>query len=470
MTPALGLLVLVGAGLRFATLDGQSLWYDEAVTAQLMRMDLGSMLDAIPSSESSPPLYYALNWLWTQASGTGEVGLRSLSALLGTATIPIVFALARRIGDERTGHVAAALVAVNPMLVWFSQEARAYALLALLGTLTALLWLRALERRDPGRLLAWGGVAALALMTHYYALFLVAPQAVWLALRTDGLRERLSALALPVATCLALAPLALEQRSGDRAAFIGQTPLLERLVQVPKQFLVGYDAPTETLLTVLTAFALLPGFIGLGIIVRDRESREVSALGALAAVALALALLAALIGDDHLITRNVLAILAIVAAIVAAGLTRIGRGVAIGATAVACVLALDAIAGVATEKDYQRDDWRGAAGALGTATAPRLVVVAPASGAVAMRYYLPAARPLRGSAQAATATDVVLMDVEGLPRATANRAPQAPGAQLVRGATYWIVRLPPGSGADPVAIARARGLDAAALELPAAQS
>ena len=468
MTPALGLLVLAGAALRFATLDGQSLWYDEAVTAQLVRMDLGSMLDAIPSSESTPPLYYALNWLWTQAFGTGEVGLRSLSALLGTATIPIVFELARRLGGERAGNVAAALVAFNPMLVWFSQEARAYALLALLGTLSALLWLRALEQPARGRLLAWSGVAALALMTHYYALFLVAPQAVWLVVHTPGAREKALALALPVATCLALAPLALEQRSGDRAAFIGETPLLERLVQVPKQFLVGYDAPSETLLTVLTALALLAGFVGLTVIVRDRESQEVTELASLAAVALGLALVAALIGDDHLITRNVLAVLAILAALVATGLTRIGRGTAIAATVAACIFALDAVVGVATEKTYQRDDWRGAARGLGTAAEPRLVVVAPASGAVALRYYLPAARQ-GGDVPVQAGTDLVMMDPES-PSPAALRAPVAPGADVERGETFWIVRLPPGAGADPVEIARSRGLDAAALTLPAAQS
>ena len=148
------------------------------------------LLRAIPDSESTPPLYYVLAWLWTQVVGTGEVGLRSLSALLGTATIVVVWALGRRLGGERAGLAAAALVAFNPMLVWFSQEARGYALLALLGALSALLWLRALERpRDGARaLLAWGAVAALALATHYYAIFLIAPQAAWLALRAPGLR------------------------------------------------------------------------------------------------------------------------------------------------------------------------------------------------------------------------------------------------------------------------------------------
>ena len=66
---AWGLIVAAGAVLRFVTLDSQSLWYDEAVTAQLLQMDFGAMLRAIPDSESTPPLYYVLAWLWTHVFG-----------------------------------------------------------------------------------------------------------------------------------------------------------------------------------------------------------------------------------------------------------------------------------------------------------------------------------------------------------------------------------------------------------------
>src|SRR5437870_5379110 len=136
-------LVLAGAALRFSTLDVQSFWLDEAYTATLLGHDFGGMLGALPNSESTPPLYYVLAWLWSKPFGTGEVGLRSLSALFGTLTIPVVYAAARELVSERAGLVAAALAAVNPYLVWFSQEARSYALLALLGALSFLYFARA---------------------------------------------------------------------------------------------------------------------------------------------------------------------------------------------------------------------------------------------------------------------------------------------------------------------------------------
>src|SRR4051812_50108642 len=89
---ALVALILLGAGLRFATLDLQSFWYDEAVTVGLVRMDLPGMLSAIYHHESTPPLYYVLAWGWSKLFGSGEAGPGSLSALFGTAAVTGVFA------------------------------------------------------------------------------------------------------------------------------------------------------------------------------------------------------------------------------------------------------------------------------------------------------------------------------------------------------------------------------------------
>ncbi|HXV06174.1 MAG TPA: hypothetical protein VFP23_09765, partial [Solirubrobacterales bacterium] len=89
-------IVALGAALRFATLDLQSYRYDEAVTvARILHPNLFDTLATVPRSESTPPLYYALAWLWSRPFSTGEVGLRSLSALAGTASIPVVYLAAR---------------------------------------------------------------------------------------------------------------------------------------------------------------------------------------------------------------------------------------------------------------------------------------------------------------------------------------------------------------------------------------
>jgi hypothetical protein len=104
--------------------------------------------------------------------------MRSLSALAGTASIGVVYLTARALPVPRRGAlIVAAVVAVSPVLIWFSQDARAYALVFLLAALSFLFFAGS-RRGGAGRDLAWWGVfSALALATHYFAGFLVAPEA-----------------------------------------------------------------------------------------------------------------------------------------------------------------------------------------------------------------------------------------------------------------------------------------------------
>ncbi|MEA2148956.1 MAG: mannosyltransferase, partial [Solirubrobacteraceae bacterium] len=307
-----------------------------------------------------------------------------------------------------------------------------------------LLWLRALEAPRPGRLLAWGAVAALALATHYYAIFLVGPQALWLALRAPSARLRVAALALPVAAAAALAPLALRQRSNDSAAFINESGLAHRLAQVPKQFLVGYDAPLERLLAVASAVALLAGVAGLVLLLAGRARvpagarSDAAALTAVTAAALGIPVLLALAGEDHVVTRNLLAALPLALALAGAGLAaiaRVARGPALAAAGAACALGLVAVIGVAGDPRYQRDDWRGAAAAIGTAQGDRIVVAAPGA-LVPLRYYLPRLRVLGAPLTPTVEVDYIVM----APRRGGGRStPARPRENPIPGVDFRVV-------------------------------
>ncbi|MDQ3769869.1 MAG: glycosyltransferase family 39 protein, partial [Actinomycetota bacterium] len=264
----LGGILVLAALLRVPTLGEQSFWFDETVTAQLVDQDLRGVLAQVEGSESTPPLYYVLAWAWSGALGTGEAALRSLSALLGIATVAVAWPLGHRLGGtashgtgQRAGALAALLTACCPLLVWFSQEARAYALLAFLGALSALLALRAREEPSVPRCAAWAVVGALAMATHYFAAFLIAAEAVWLVVVLRGRRPVLGAVGGVALAALALAPLALAQRERDLADFIADQTLITRAAQVPKQFLVGYDAPAELVATMLALALVVAGAV-----------------------------------------------------------------------------------------------------------------------------------------------------------------------------------------------------------------
>ena len=126
----------------------------------LVHRGLSGMLSHLSSSESTPPLYYVLVWAWTKVFGAGPIGFRSLSALAGTLTIPVMYAAGREI-SPRVGLWAAALAAFNPAMFYYSQEARAYALLILFARrrLRALA-ARAADSRSPTSGAVGGSIGA----------------------------------------------------------------------------------------------------------------------------------------------------------------------------------------------------------------------------------------------------------------------------------------------------------------------
>ena len=368
----LAALSAAGGALRFSTLHVQSFWLDEAVTRHIVTRPLGSMLSMVVHFESTPPLYYVLAWGWERIFGAGEVGLRSLSALFGTVTIVVLALIARRLAGDRAGLAAAALCATNPLLIWYSQEARAYALLVALCALT--LW--CLVRED------WRGfalAAALALATHYFAVFIVVPELAWLLWRRSrNPPAAIRSAAFVVLAAAALSPVAIVQAAGNHAFFIGSTGLGSRIVAVPKQFLVGYATPHAAVLTVLAAATVAVLALSL--------RRSERALVSLAAIAVVVPVLMALVGADYLITRNLIAAMVplVVLAAVAAARSRFGPAAIVALCATGAV----AFAGVEANAFYQRDDWRAAAAALGPdRPGPRLVVINPSDGGPVLEVY-----------------------------------------------------------------------------------
>lgn len=417
---AVAVLTLLAAALRFSTLDLQSYWYNEAATALLMKKSFGDMLDSIPRMEGNPPLYYVLAWVWAKVFGSGEVGLRSLSALYGTAMVPVAYAAGARLANARAGISLAALAAFSPLLVWFSQEARPYILLALLTGLALIAFLRCLESWRTRDLAWWAGLSALALATHYFALVLIVPQAAWLAWRAPR-RRALAVAAIPiVAVAAALVPLASDQSSPATTSIPGA--LGTRVLELPKQLLTGFDAPGELVLTVVAALLVLVG-AWLAYARAELPARRGAALaGGLGAVGVVGVIAAALVGVDYLNTRNMIGVWLPLAAVPAIGFAapRAGR-LGPAAAVVLCAIFLASVLGVDTNRTFQRDDWRGAAHALGRAAVPRAIVVTPGDGVLPLQIYLPHARMLRSG------DEVSEIDVLGLAlRRKQGEGPQQP--------------------------------------------
>jgi uncharacterized membrane protein len=392
---ALAAITVAAAVIRFAVLGIPSFWPDEGFTILLVRGSLGHVLDAIPKTESTPPLYFVLAWGWAKLFGTGEEGIRSLSALCGVLTVPVVAATATRLVDRRTGLVAGAMMAANPFLVWFAQEARAYALMVLLAAIGFHLFVKLLDRPARGALVGWVLTSALLLATHYYGVLIVAAEAGWLlgAARAGARTRAAVAVAAVGVAGLALLPLAVTQRHNDFA-----TPLAEnsstflRALQVPKQFLVGFDAPAEALLAVVCCAIALAG-VALLLARRTPDERRRLRPAWFAGVVVVLVPVAlGALGFGFVSARYEVAAMVPLTICVAAGLAApTARRLGIGLAAALIGIWLGIVVAVAADPLLQtRGDWRNAAKALGPVPpGGRVIVLTPAAGRQSLAVYVP---------------------------------------------------------------------------------
>jgi mannosyltransferase len=365
---ALAGLAGVAAVLRFSGLAHQGFWFDEADTAQLVHFSPGKMLGLIPQSESTPPFYYCVAWVWVRVFGDHEAGLRSLSAVAGVLVVPVAYVVGARLMSRRAGLIAAALTACSPLLVWYSQEARSYSLLVLLTAMSLLAFVYARETPTPRLLTLWVLASALALATHYFASVLVVPEAAWLLARHRRRPAARVAVAIVGACGLALIPLAISQNGTGHDSWIATAPLSLRLRQIVPQFLIGTGAPARTVLRDIAIALVAVALARLAIAGPSDERDGALVAGGLALTGFVLSLVLAVAGFDDLITRNIIALWLPAALVVAAGLAH-GRAGALGVAVAAalCAIGLTAVIGVATDPSLQRPNWRDVARVLGPA-------------------------------------------------------------------------------------------------------
>ncbi len=180
----LGALVLLSLILRTREL-GIGFWIDEGLSVGIADRPLGDIPDAL-RLDGSPPLYYVLLHVWMQVAGTSEEAARALSLACALLCIPVAWWAAQALFGTRAGWMAAVLAATNPFLTEYAQEARMYALCALLALIACGAFGKAIMADGPERTRRpWAvGLAvtlAALLYTHNWAIFLcTAFGLVWL--------------------------------------------------------------------------------------------------------------------------------------------------------------------------------------------------------------------------------------------------------------------------------------------------
>lgn len=264
--------LLIAFALRVHELGAQSLWHDEG-NSYVQSTRTFSEIAYHAGLDIHPPAYYWALAVWRLLTGESEFALRALSLFASLLSVAFLFALARRLFDAWTAGAAAVFAALNTFSIFYAQEARMYALLALWGA--AAMWAleRLVHRPTPRHALILGAINAAGLWTQYSFPFVMLAQGVQVlvaagsfARRRDGrAAARLIGLyaganALALAIFAPWLPTALRQittwpTTGDL------TPPAEALATISAWLTLGLTAPAG--LPPLAAIALLFGVLHL---------------------------------------------------------------------------------------------------------------------------------------------------------------------------------------------------------------
>ncbi len=206
-------LSCVATVARVATSRG--LWVDEAISVRQAQLPFGQMLDDIQTTDVHPPLHYAVLWVVVRVFGASEAAVRLPSLAAGVALVPALAWVGRVVYDRRTGWVAAALGAFAPFCVWYSQEARMYAMFMLFATLAIGAQVQAIRRGARRDWIAYAAATAAMAWTQYFAILPILVQqvaftcALWSRRRDRTARRRLGIGWAAAAALTALATLPL---------------------------------------------------------------------------------------------------------------------------------------------------------------------------------------------------------------------------------------------------------------------
>ena len=172
----IGLVLLTG--LAMWNIAGPSIWFDEAFGAYLIHYNFIDIA-RYTATDVHPPMFYWFLKIWAAVFGHTELGLRSMSVFFGVIAAIFGYLLTRRKFSRRAAIVGLYILALSPLFIRYSQEARMYTLAAAIVLSATYVMLRALESRGRQLWVLYGVLISLGMWTHYFTILAWLAHWVW---------------------------------------------------------------------------------------------------------------------------------------------------------------------------------------------------------------------------------------------------------------------------------------------------
>lgn len=333
-------ITAIGAYIRLATLRSQSLWLDEIGQAVTARGSLPHLLEGVRSAAGAAPLDYLGTKLLTAIAGPSTTAVRAWPFLVGCLTLPLAFVVTWLLTRSRTAGLATTtLLALAPIHLFYSQEARFYALSSMATLTIATTYLQACRTTRPR---AWAGFAAAlaaGLLAYYYVALIALCALVFESIRWAGWRRKdvarfdrrialfLMSGALAVLLFSPWAGFALPLQFG-RSFYWSVPPFNAALwLDAIRHLLTlhGTSALTPNLPSTLVVAGMV-GLASIGMVAEVRAGHyEVIPLAATVVLAFPLAWLASSRSGYQLAARQLVFVLPLILVLVGAGVAAVGR-------------------------------------------------------------------------------------------------------------------------------------------------
>lgn len=173
-------ILLLATILRLINLN-QSLWLDEAINVvSAKHFGFWDFVTKYSLGDFHPPGYFALLWIWTRLGGYGEIWVRLPSVIFGIATVWITYLIGREMFNKKAALLAALFMAIAPLHVYYSGEARMYSLATFAATLSFYFFWKVIKKGNRVDLVGLGVSNTLVLYSDYLVYLIFPAQFLYL--------------------------------------------------------------------------------------------------------------------------------------------------------------------------------------------------------------------------------------------------------------------------------------------------